>query len=766
MTFASNNSSPWTQPESTHPQAGLVVYNSMTKSKVPFVPREGNYVGWYGCGPTVYDSAHLGHARNYTTFDIIRRIMEDYFNYDVNLVMNITDIDDKIIERARHMYLFKQYKGKADSLSERTVEDVNAAFRAFAASKLKVEIGSDEDWKSFVAAAGDGKDPQITGDNPKFTMHYDAACATFSAILAARQNLAEGKASKAEADSLVDASQDVLALWLDGKYGADVTDPRVFRDLAAYWEKDFFEDMDALKVRRPNILTRVSEFVPEIVEFVQRIMDNGYAYEAEGSVYFDVSAFDGKNGHFYAKLEPKSKGNAELLADGEGSLGAKLSGKRNQSDFAVWKASKPGEPAWPSPWGPGRPGWHIECSVMASEILGQHIDMHTGGIDLAFPHHDNELAQSEACFNNHQWVNYFMHAGHLHIEGLKMSKSLKNFITIKEALQKFSARQIRILFVLSRWDAPSYFKENSMHEAVAIEKTFDNFFANTAALLRDHRVREQESDGKRHFLQPELELLDALKETKSQVHSALLDSFDTPTAMRALQDIIARTNVYLQRGRASIDPQIVEMVALYVTKIVRVFGLATEGSGSAIGWGSSSAESGSQGPADRESLLLPVATVLSDFRDAVREIALNGGDPKALLALCDKVRDDDLPDLGIVIDDHGDGRALVKFADPEELRRERAARLAEEEAKRAKKEAAARAAEAKRQEKLAKGKLSPMDMFRTEEMRKLYSAWDESGVPTKDAAGEDLPKSKLKKLSKERAAQQKLHDEYLRSLDS
>ncbi|KAJ2395903.1 cysteinyl-tRNA synthetase, partial [Coemansia sp. RSA 2559] len=463
-------------------------------------------------------------------------------------------------------------------------------------------------------------------------------------------------------------------------------------------------------------------------------------------------------------LEPTAKGNKRLQEDGEGALSVHGSTKLNHTDFALWKASKPGEPAWDSPWSPGRPGWHIECSVMASEVLGPHIDMHTGGIDLAFPHHDNEMAQSEACFENHQWINYFLHTGHLHIEGSKMSKSLKNFISIKEALKKHTARQIRILFLLSQWSSNLYYDGNSMEGAIAVERTFSNFFTNTSALLRDFRLRQQESDGTRQFQEPELELLDALNDTKGRVHAALLDSFDTPAAMRALQEIIARTNVYLQRGRARIEPQIVEAVALYVTKIARAFGLVNDGVGSSIGWGASSAGADSSAPVDREAVLLPVATVLSNFRDAVREIALAGGDKKALLSLCDKIRDTDLPDLGIIIDDHDDGRALVKFADPEQLQREREQREAEEKAGRQKKEAQARDNEAKRQLRLQKAKVSPSDMFRTPEMLMLYSAWDETGVPTKDKDGEDLTKSKIKKLVKEQAAQEKLHNEYLKSL--
>lgn len=125
--------------------------------------------------------------------------------------------------------------------------------------------------------------------------------------------------------------------------------------------------------------------------------------------------------------------------------------KRSARDFALWKRSKPGEPSWPSPWSAGRPGWHIECSVMASAILGERADIHSGGIDLKFPHHDNEIAQTEAYYDSDNWINYFLHSGHLTISGCKMSKSLKNFITIKEALNRNTARQLRIAFLLHAW---------------------------------------------------------------------------------------------------------------------------------------------------------------------------------------------------------------------------------------------------------------------------------------------------------------------------
>lgn len=212
----------------------------------------------------------------------------------------------------------------------------------------------------------------------------------------------------------LDAAEDVLLPYLDSLYkeSIDTSDQTIFTDLTKTMEKAFADDMEALNVLPPDVITRVTEYVPQIVAFVEQIIQKGFAYEADGSVYFDIGAFE-KAGNTYARLRPESKNDTALQEEGEGSLSTALGGKKRSGDFALWKKSKPGEPYWPSPWGAGRPGWHIECSVMASDKLGKQMDIHSGGIDLAFPHHDNELAQSEAYFHDcckgeHTWVKYFL----------------------------------------------------------------------------------------------------------------------------------------------------------------------------------------------------------------------------------------------------------------------------------------------------------------------------------------------------------------------
>jgi cysteinyl-tRNA synthetase len=180
-------------------------------------------------------------------------------------------------------------------------------------------------------------------------------------------------------EELIAAGRDALAAQLDKDLGSSVTDHKIFEDHARKFEREFFEDMAALGVREPDVVTRVTEYVPQIVDYIQGIVDNGCAYESNGSVYFNTNDFKSK-GYDYRKLKPGVDTTAEEMAEGEGALaGGGDTEKKHPNDFALWKASKPGEPSWKSPWGPGRPGWHIECSVMASDVIGENVDIHGGG---------------------------------------------------------------------------------------------------------------------------------------------------------------------------------------------------------------------------------------------------------------------------------------------------------------------------------------------------------------------------------------------------
>lgn len=311
----------------------LQIYNTLKRAKEPFVPLEPGRISMYVCGNTVYDYAHIGHARVMVGFDVIVRYLRAS-GWDVTYVRNITDIDDKILNRASE-------------------------------------------------------------NGELFT--------------------------------------DLTARMIDAQH----------------------EDERALGVAPPDIEPRATAHIDDIIDMVQTLIDNHYAYMANnGDVYYRVRRFPG-----YGKLSGKNPD--ELLAGARVDVGDL---KEDPRDFALWKAAPENEPGWTSPWGWGRPGWHIECSAMATCHLGDSFDIHGGGPDLVFPHHENEIAQSEAATHKH-YVNYWMHAGAVRVNDEKMSKSLGNFFTIRQVLAKYHPEVVRFFLISSHYRSPINYSEDSLIEA-------------------------------------------------------------------------------------------------------------------------------------------------------------------------------------------------------------------------------------------------------------------------------------------------------------
>uniref|UniRef100_A0A7M4FJ77 Cysteine--tRNA ligase, cytoplasmic n=1 Tax=Crocodylus porosus TaxID=8502 RepID=A0A7M4FJ77_CROPO len=704
---------PWYAPEGTK-QSKLCLYNSLTRNKDIFQPQDGKKVTWYCCGPTVYDASHMGHARSYISFDILRRVLRDYFKYDVFYCMNITDIDDKIIKRARQNYLFEQYIEKKPSVAQ-LLEDVKTASDSFS---VKLNETTDLDKRQMLER-----------------IQNTVKSAVEPLEKAVSERVLGEEISK---HTLVEEAKDLLSDWLDIKFGSQVTDNSIFSKLPKFWEAEYHKDMEALNVLPPDVLTRVSEYVPEIVEFVKRIMENGYGYVSNGSVYFDTVKFDASGKHSYAKLVPEAVGDQKALQEGEGDLSIsadRLSEKRSPNDFALWKSSKPGEPSWDSPWGKGRPGWHIECSAMAGSILGESMDIHGGGFDLRFPHHDNELAQSEAYFENDHWVRYFLHTGHLTIAGCKMSKSLKNFITIKDALKKHTARQLRLAFLMHSWKDTLDYSNNTMESAIQYEKFMNEFFLNVKDILRS----PNEVTGQfQKWESQEIELNKSFYDKKAAVHEALCDNIDTRTVLEEMRSLISQSNSYIaakKSARQIPNRLLLESVSSYLTQMLKIFGAieSDEIVGFPVGRNSQ----------NLESTVMPYLQVLSEFREGVRQIAREKKVP-GVLQLSDALRDNILPELGVRFEDHEGLPTVVKLVDRDTLLKERE--------------------EKKKAAKLAKMKIPPNEMFKLEQDK--YSKFDENGFPTHDTEGKELSKGQMKKLKKLYEAQEKLYEEYLQMVQN
>ncbi len=398
----------------------IKIYNTMTRQKEEFVPAEPNRVRIYVCGPTTYNYIHLGNARPIIFFDVVRRYFE-YRQLAVLYVQNFTDIDDKIINRARE----------------------------------------------------------------------------------------------------------------------EKTDPMA---LAQKYINEYFKDADALNVRRADVHPRVSEHLPEVIEMITKLIDQGNAYVLSGDVYFSVRSFP-----TYGKLSGRPL--EEMQAGARVEVDER---KRDPMDFALWKAAKPGEPAWESPWGPGRPGWHIECSAMSLKYLGVNFDIHGGGFDLIFPHHENEICQTEAC-TGQPFARYWMHNGFITVNQEKMSKSLGNFFLVREILTKFNPEVVRFYLIATHYRSPLDFDDEKLRMS---QKGLDRL-KTTITLLQEALGRVNK--GRTTPEESEMMLAAAVDQARRDFAEAMDDDFNTALAIAAIFELAREVNTYLGRG-ALIDAPAVEVL--------------------------------------------------------------------------------------------------------------------------------------------------------------------------------------------------------------
>lgn len=305
--------------------------------------------------------------------------------------------------------------------------------------------------------------------------------------------------------------------------------------LAEKYIKEYFVDADDLHVRRASIHPKVSEHMEEIIEFVRDLEDKGYAYENEGDVYFDVTKFEG-----YGKLSKRSLDDMQAGARVE--VNEK---KKHHGDFALWKKAKEGEPSWDSPWGKGRPGWHIECSTMSNKYLGKTFDIHGGGLDLIFPHHENEIAQSEARFDT-QMARYWIHNGFITVNEEKMSKSLGNFFLLREILQKYPANVVRFYLLSTHYRSPLDFDDEKLKTAQkGLERLLTAYRLLGETIEKasgEKEITKMDSNKKAENFRDEVRVL------KDKYLDAMNDDFNTALAIAVLFDFAKAINIFISGG--------------------------------------------------------------------------------------------------------------------------------------------------------------------------------------------------------------------------
>lgn len=383
----------------------------------------------------------------------------------------------------------------------------------------------------------------------------------------------------------------------------------------------YFQVIDALHVRRADKYPRVSGHMDDIIAMVQTLIDKGHAYVLDNDVYYDISTFAD-----YGKLSGRNV--EDMLA------GARVQvneGKRNPGDFAVWKGAKPGEPAWDSPWGPGRPGWHIECSAMSIHYLGKTFDFHGGGSDLIFPHHENEIAQSEGC-TGCTFVHYWMHNGFITINQEKMSKSLNNFFLVKDVLEKYSGDALRFFLLSTHYRSPLDFSDDRLEEAET------NMARLTDVIGRIRELAEKEGH---EASEASATLSAAAEKAMKDFHDAMDDDFNTGLASSTVFDLAKAINIYytaVQSGTAGIDSDAVALAMKNLKEIMDVLGIL-EGA-----W------SRRRDTAD-DGDFLKLMQVILDIRQEARA--------GKQYAIADKIRDK-LAEMDIVIEDTPSGARWKK----------------------------------------------------------------------------------------------------------